>query len=328
MHFGRRFTTVILHILSIPSVLICFCTLAGAAWAQTYPTKPVRIVTFEPDGVRDVAAQLIAPGLARRLGQQVLVDNRPAGVVPGQIVSKAAPDGHTLLFTTGVLWILPLMQSAPFDPVQDFAPVTLVANTPNILVTHPSVPVKTVGELIELAKDRPGELNYASGAADSSSHLAAELFKSMAGVKIVRVPYRGAGPAVLAVVGGQVQLMFGTANSVQRHIASGRLRPLAVTSARRSTVAPELPTMAETGLKGYETVTAYALFAPAGISAAIVGRLNSEIVQVLKQNEVKERFLAAGVEVVGSLPTELTAVMKADVARMSKVIKSTGMRAE
>ena len=150
----------------------------------------------------------------------------------------------------------------------------------------------------------------------------------MAGVKIVRVPYRGAGPAVLALVGGQVQLMFGTANSVQPHIASGRLRPLAVTSARRSTVAPELPTIAEAGLKGYETVTAYALFAPAGIPAAIVGRLNSEIAQVLKQNEVKDRFLAAGVEVVGSSPAELTAVMKADVARMSKVIKSTGMRAE
>lgn len=302
--------------------------LPGVTPAQTYPTKPVRIVTSEPSGARDVAAQLIAPGLASRLGQQVLVDNRPAGVIPGQIVSKAAPDGHTLLFTTGVLWILPLMQSAPFDPVQDFAPVTLVANTPNILVTHPSVPVKTVRELIELAKGRPDGLNYASGAADSSSHLAAELFKSMASVKIVRVPYRGGGPAVLALVGGQVQLMFGTANSVQPHITSGRLRPLAVTSARRSTVAPELPTMAEAGLKGYETVTAYALFAPAGIPAAIVGRLNSEIVQVLKQNEVKERFLAAGVEVVGSLPSELTAVMKADVARMSKVIKSTGMRAE
>lgn len=258
----------------------------------------------------------------------MLVDNRPAGVIPGQIVSKAAPDGHTLLLTTSLLWILPLIQSVPFDPLRDFAPVILAASTPNILVTHPSLPAKTVRELIALAKARPGDLDYASGATGSSSHLAAELFKSMAGVSIVRVPYRGAGPAVLGPVSGQVQLMFGTASSVRPHIASARLRALAVTSARRSAVFPELPAIAESGLSGYQTVTPFALFAPAATPAPVVSQLNSEIAQILKQNEVKQRFLASGVEVVASSPAELNAMMKADITRMSKVIKSAGIRAE
>jgi tripartite-type tricarboxylate transporter receptor subunit TctC len=316
-----------------PRLPISICALgvalsSAAACAQTYPTKPVRIITAEPGGGNDFAARLIAPGLSSSLGQQVLVDNRPAGVIPGQIVSKAAPDGHTLLLTTSLLWILPLIQNVPFDPARDFVPVILAASTPNILVTHPSVPVKTVRELIALAKTRPGDLDYASGATGSSSHLAAELFKSMAGVHIVRVPYRGAGPAVLGLVSGQVQLMFGTASSVRPHIASARLRALAVTSARRSAVFPELPAIAESGLSGYQTVTPFALFAPAGTAVPVVGRLNAEIAQILKQNEVKQRFLAAGVEIVASSPAELNTMMKADIARMSKVIKSAGIRAE
>jgi tripartite-type tricarboxylate transporter receptor subunit TctC len=281
---------------SNPRLWIVVCALATAcpvttAGAQTFPTKPVRIVTSQPGGGNDFAARLIAPGLSSALGQQVLVDNRPAGVIPGQLVARAAPDGHTLLLTTGVLWILPLIQSAPFDAERDFAPVMLIANTPNILVTHPSLPVKTVREVIALAKARPGDLDYASGALGSSSHLAAELFKSMAGVNIVRVPYRGAGPAVLGLVSGQVQLMFGTASSVRAHIDLARLRALAVTSARRSAVYPQLPTIAEAALNGYEAVTPFALFAPGGTPAAIVDRLNAEIAQVLKQDDVRQRFL-------------------------------------
>ncbi len=281
---------------SNPRLWIVVCALATAcpvttAAAQTFPTKPVRIVTSQPGGGNDFAARLIAPGLSSALGQQVLVDNRPAGVIPGQLVARAAPDGHTLLLTTGVLWILPLIQSAPFDAERDFAPVMLIANTPNILVTHPSLPVKTVREVIALAKARPGDLDYASGALGSSSHLAAELFKSMAGVNIVRVPYRGAGPAVLGLVSGQVQLMFGTASSVRAHIDLSRLRALAVTSARRSAVYPQLPTIAEAALNGYEAVTPFALFAPGGTPAAIVDRLNAEIAQVLKQDDVRQRFL-------------------------------------
>ena len=299
----------------------------GAAYGQAYPTKPVRFVVAEPGGANDIAARMIAPGLASVLGQQVIVDNRPAGVIPSQIVSKSAPDGHTLLVTTSLLWILPLMQSAPFDPMRDFAPVVLIANTPNILVTHPSLPVKTVRDLVALAKARPGELDYASGALGSSSHLAAELFKSMAGVSMVRVPFRGAGPAVLGLASGQAQLMFGSASSVRPHIPA-RLRAIAISTASRSPVFPELPTIAESGVSGYQTVTPLGVFAPAGTAPPIVSRLNAEIVQILNQSDVKERFLAMGVEIVGSSPAELGAMMKADAARMSKVIKAAGIRAE
>ena len=314
------------------NALISLCALAiasatGAADAQSYPTKPVRIVTAEPGGANDIAARLIAPGLTSALGQQVIVDNRPAGVIPSQIVSKSAADGHTLLITTSLLWILPLMQSTPFDPMRDFAPVVLVANTPNILVTHPSLPVKTVRDVIALAKARPGEIDYASGALGSSSYLAAELFKSMAGVSMVRVPFRGAGPAVLGLVSGQAQLMFGSASSVRPHIPA-RLRAIAVSSASRSIIYPELPTIAEAGVSGYQTVTPLGLFAPAGTPPAIVSRLNAEVVQILKQGDVRDKFLAMGVEVVGSAPAELGAMMKSDAARMSKVIKAAGIRAE
>ena len=303
----------------------CF---AGAAYAQTYPAKPVRFVTSEPGGTNDITARLLAPGLSASLGQQVLIDNRPAGVIPGQIVSKAPPDGYTLLVTTGILWILPLIQSAPFDTARDFAPVMLVASTPSVLVTHPSLPVKTVRDLIALAKARPGELNYASGATGSGSHLATELFRSMTGVNIVRVPYKGAGPAILGLVSGQVHLMFATTTSAQPHIAARRMKPLAVTSAQRSALFPELPTVADSGVSGYEAATPVVLFAPAGAAPAIVNRLNAEIAQLLKQNDLRSRFLASGLEVVASSPAELAAFMKVDTARMSKVISSGSVRAE
>jgi tripartite-type tricarboxylate transporter receptor subunit TctC len=315
------------------SSAICICAAgiafsSGAAWAQSYPTKTVRIITSEPGGTNDITGRLIAPGLSASLGQQVLIDNRPAGVIPGQIVSKAPPDGHTLLITTGLLWILPLIQSAPFDAVRDFAPVMLLASTPSVLVTHPSLPVKTVREVIALAKSRPGELNYASGATGSGSHLAGELFKSMTGVNMLRVPYKGAGPAILGLVSGQVHLMFATTTSAQPHVTAHRLKPLAVTSPRRSALFPDLPPVAESGVPGYEAVTAVTLFAPAGTPAAIVNRLNSELAQVLKQSDVGARFLASGLEVVASSAAELTAFMKADAARMSMVVKSSGMRVE
>jgi tripartite-type tricarboxylate transporter receptor subunit TctC len=312
----------------IAILALAFAVWAGSAWAQTYPTKALRIVTSEPGGSNDFVARLIVPGLSSSLGQQVLVDNRPAGVIPGQIVSRSAPDGYSLLLTTSLLWILPMIQSTPFDPVRDFTPVIHTTSTPNILVTHPSVPVKTLQELIALAKARPGDLDYASGALASSSFLAAELFKSMAGVKMMRVPYRGAGPAVLGLLSGQAQLMFATASSVKPHVATGRLRALAITSSRRSPVYPELPAIAESGLSGYQIVTPIALFAPAGTPAAIISRLNSEVVQILNQGEVKNRFLAAGGEVVASSPTELGALMKEDSARMSRLVKSAGIRAE
>jgi tripartite-type tricarboxylate transporter receptor subunit TctC len=311
---------------------IALCALAAAAsimpaQAQSYATRPVRIVVAEPGGANDVAARLIAPGLGSALGQQVIVDNRPAGVIPSQIVAKSASDGHTILVTTSLLWILPLLQATPFDAFRDFAPVALLTSSPNILVTHPSLPVKTVRELVALAKARPGELDYASGALGSSSHLAAELFKSIAGVSMVRVPFRGAGPAVLGLVSGQAHLLFGSASSVRPHIPA-RLRAIAISSATRSAVYPELPTISESGVSGYQAATPIGTFVAAGTPAAIVSRLNADIVQALNQSDVKERFAAMGVDVVGSTPAELGAMMKADAARMSKVIKAAGIKAQ
>ncbi len=300
----------------------------GAVCAQSYPAKPVRLVTAEPGGGNDFAARLIAPGLSSSLGQQVIVDNRPSGVIPGQIVSKAPPDGHTLLVSTGVVWLLPFMQSVPFDPVRDFSPITLAVSTPNILVVHPSLPVKTVKELIALGKARPGELDYASGALGSSSHLAAELFKAMAGVNMVRIPYRGAGPALLALISGQVQLMFATAGSAAAHVGSGRLRALAVTSAQPSALLPGLPPIAASGVPGYEAITLFGIFAPAGTPPTIINRLNQEIVRVLNSPEVREKFFKAGVEVVGSSPERFAAAIKSDMTRMGKVIKDAGIRAQ
>ena len=305
---------------------VCLMTLGvGGACAQSFPTKPVRLVTAAPGGGNDFTARLIAPGLSARLGQQVLVDNRPSGVIPGDVVSRAQPDGYTLLVTTGILWILPFMQKVPFDPVKDFLPITIAVTNPNVLVVHPSLPVKSVTELIALAKAKPGELDYASGATGSSSHLAAELFKALASVNMVRIPYRGAGPAAVALISGEVQLMFATAGSVVGYVRSARLRALAITSAKPSALLPGLPPIAAAGLPGYEANALFGIFAPAGTPAAIVNRLNQEIVRVLNSPDVKERFFKTGMEVVGSSPVEFAAAIRSDMARMGKVLKAAGI---
>jgi len=301
-----------------------------AACAQTYPNKPIRMVTVAPGGSADFATRLIAQGLSMSFGQQVVVENQggASGVIAAQTLAKALPDGYTLgLFGSGI-WTLPLMQSAPYDPMRDFSPITIAARSPNILVVHPSVPVKSVKELIVLAKARPGELNYAAGITGSANELAAELFKAMADVNMVRINYKGAGPALIDLVGGHVQLMFATAASVAPHLKSGRLRALAITSAAPSALAPNLPTVAASGLPGYESVAMHSIFAPAATSAPIISRLNDEIVRVLKTAVVNEKFLNAGVEVVGSTPEQLTATMKSEMVRLGKVIKGAGIRAE
>jgi tripartite-type tricarboxylate transporter receptor subunit TctC len=243
-------------------------------------------------------------------------------------VSKAPPDGYTLLIDAASFWIGPLLQETPYDPVKDFAPVTLTDSAPNVLVVNPSLPVKSVKELIALAKARPGELNYGSSSTGSTPHLAAELFNMMAGVKIVRVPFKGSGPAVISLLGGQVQLMFATAGSVAPHVKSGRLRALAVASLQPSALAPGLPTIAASGVPGYEAVAFEGMFAPAKTPVAIIDRLNQEIVRVLNRAEVKERFFNAGVETVGSTPEEFAAAIKSNVAKWGKLIKDAGIRDE
>jgi tripartite-type tricarboxylate transporter receptor subunit TctC len=301
---------------------------AGTTFGQNYPNKPIRMVTSETGGASDVVSRLIAPGLSENLGQPVIVDDRGTNIA-GDIVAKAPPDGYTLLLFGSALWTLPLIRkNMPYDAVTDFAPITLVASAPTILVVHPSVPVTSVRDLIALAKAKPGELNYAGGAVGSPNHIAGELFKAMAGVNFVRIPFRGSGTAVNALVGGHVQLSFSPATAAMPHVKAGRLRARAVTSAQPTAVAPGLPTIAASGLPGYESVGMYGVFAPAKTPAVVIDRLNQEIRRVLAKGDVKERFFNVGSDVVGNSPSEFAAMRKADIARVGKVVREAGIREE
>jgi tripartite-type tricarboxylate transporter receptor subunit TctC len=312
-------------VFAIGSAICC----AGVSYGQNYPTKPLRMLTAELGGGSDLAARLISQGLSETIGQQVIVDNRVGGIIIADIAAKAPPDGYTLFTYSSTLWLIPFMRTqTPYDPVRDFSPVTLVGSSPMILVTHPAVPVMSVKELIVLAKAKPGELNYASGPAGAIPHLAGELFKSMAGVDIVHIPYKGVGIAVTDVIGGRVQLMFPNASAAQPHAKSGRLRALAVSSAQPSALAPGLPTLASSGLSGYECVAMYAVFVPAKTPAPVVKRLNQEIVRVLNRPDIKEKFLLASTEIVASSSEGLAATIKSEMARMGKVIRDARIRAE
>ena len=299
-----------------------FC---GASLAQDFPNRPLRIVTSEAGGGNDLQARLVARGLANALGQQVIVENRPSGVIPGDIVAKANANGYTLLLYNNALWIAPLMQAAPYDPVKDFAPVTTTASAPNVLVVNAALPAKSVAELIAIAASKPGELNYGSAAAGASNHLAAELFKSMARVNIVRVGYKGAAQAMNDLIAGQVQLMFPTAGAAAPHVRAGRVRALAVTSTEPSPLVPGLPTVAAS-LPGYESIAVYGLFVPARTPQAVINRLHKETVQVLNAPDVREKLLGAGVEVIGDAPYQLAARVRSEMTRLGKVIREAGIR--
>jgi len=302
--------------------------ITGVTQAQTYPYKPVRIVTSEVGGGADFQARLIANGISSALGQQVIIENRGGGVFPGDAVAKASPDGYTFLYSGSAHWLLPFMRdNVPYDPVKDFAPVTLPVRAPNLLVVHPSVPAQSVKELIALAKAKPGVLNYGSGAPGSSSHIAPELFKSLAGVDIVRVPYKGTGPAINDLLGGQLQMMFSNASSVMPHVKTGRVRALGVSSMQPSALAPGVPTVS-VGLPGFESVSNLGIFAPARTPAAVIRRINQEVVRYLTTEDAKERMLKAGVETVASTPEHLAAVVQSEMERMGKVIRSVGIRAD
>ncbi len=302
---------------------------AGIASGQGYPSKPIRIVTSAPAGANDIAIRIIGQELRSALGQPIVVENRggaSATSVAAQAVSKAPPDGHTLLFYSNSLWTDPLLRNAtPLDPARNFAAITLAVSSPNIVVVHPSIPVKSIRQLIALARVRPGDIDYSSGAVGSSNHLAAELFKAEAGIRMARVGYRGTPPALNALMSGEVQVMFPVAAAATPHMQSGRLRALAVTSPKPSVLAPGLPTVAASGLPGYESEMMMALFAPVDTPAAIVQRLSQEMVKTLSDKDVKDKFLKLGVETIGSTPDELVAAVKSEIDRLAKVIKSTGM---
>ncbi len=299
----------------------------GVVSGQEYPNKPIRIYTSTAGGGTDFATRIIAQGLTGPLGQPVIVENRVA-IISIETVSKATPDGYTLLFAGGTLWIVPLLQTVSYDTVRDFAPITFTGRSPAVLLVHPSLPVKSVKELIALAKARPGQLNYSSGGAGSSGQLGAELFKSMAGVDIVGIFYKGGGPALLAVLGGETQVIVNPPPPAAPHIKSGRLRALAITSLQPSELLPGLPTVAASGLPGYEVLSLDAVLAPAKTPVAIINRLRQEIVRDINRTEVKQKFFDFGIEIVGSSSEESAQFIKTDIAKWTKVIKDARIRVE
>ncbi|HKA43768.1 MAG TPA: tripartite tricarboxylate transporter substrate binding protein [Burkholderiales bacterium] len=300
-------------------LLVLMMLAAGAAPGQSLPARHIRIVTSQVGGLNDLISRVIAPPLSSSLGRPVIVENR--GTIAIDIVAHASPDGHTLLCFANNFWLLPFMQDkATFGPVRDFSPLTLAVTAPNVLAVHSSVPASTVRELIAIARSRPGTLNYGAGATGGTPHLAAELFKTMAGINIVHIGYKGTGPAIIALVGGETHMMFAGPGSVDPHVKSGRLKALAVTSRAPSVLTPGLPTLWESGLPGYEATAMIALLVPAGTPATIVTRLNQEIVKALNLPDVKQKLLAAGTEVAGSSPGELTRLMKSEMSRWEKII--------
>lgn len=300
--------------------------------ADAYPTRPIRlIVAYPPGGGTDIVGRMMAQKLPETLGQNVVIDNRggATGTIGTDLAAHANPDGYTLLMGN----VAPnainvsLFKKLPYDPVRDFAPVSLVAITPNILVVNPGVPVKSVNDLIALAKAKPGTLNFPSSGVGSSSHLAGELFKILAKVDMVHVPYKGGGPALVDTISGQMQIMFATMPAAMPHVKSGKVRPVAVTTEKRSQAMPELPTISET-IKGYEAATWYGMLAPAGTPRALVSRLHEAVVKTLAAPDMRERLGAQGFEPVGNTPAEFAAYIKSEIAKWGRVIRDAGIKPE
>ena len=302
---------------------------SAAATAQSYPTRPVRvIVPSSIGGGTDIVARVVAHKLGETLGQQFVVENRPGAstMIGGEFVARAAPDGYTLLMGISTLAINPAMfRKVPYDAQRDFVPITQAVFLPNILIVHPSLPVRTVKELIAFAKARPGALNFASAGTGTNPHLSMELFRVMARLDMVHIAYKGSAPGVTDLLSGHVSLMTPNILTAMPHVRSGRLRALGVTSARRASGAPDVPTIAEAGLPGYEAVQWYGLLAPRGTPQAIVSRLHAEASRSLRLPDVRERLAADGAEVVASAPDEFAAFIRAETAKWAKVVKDAGI---
>ena len=309
------------------------CLGSAGVQAQGYPSKTIRLVLpFPPGGGTDVVGRLLAQKLGQALGQQVIVDNRPGagGRLGTDLVAKSPPDGYTLMLgTSSVTGTGPaLYKKLPFDMPRDFAPVSLVSYTAYVLVIHPSVPVKSVKALVALAKSRPGRLTYASSGAGGAAHLSGELFSSLAGVKMIHVAYKGSAPGTLSVLSGETDMMFSNTLPVLPHVKSGRLHALAVTTPQRFVLLPGVPTVAESGLPGFEVQQNYGVLAPAGVSREIIARLNQEIAKVMQMEDTRSRLLAEGSEVKISTPAEFEKAIIAEIAKWSKVIRDAGIREE
>ncbi len=299
------------------------------AAAQNYPTKPIRlIVPFAPGGGTDILARVIGQKIGEGLGQQVVVDNRAGagGNLGAELAAAATPDGYTLLMVSASYAVNASLYKLAFDPVKDLVAVTQVASVPFVLVAHPSLPANTVKELIALAQTRPGQLNYASSGNGSSPHLAAELFTMMTGTKMVHVPYRGGAPALADVIGGQVQLLFSTVIQGLPQLKAGRLKPIAIGSLKRSSALPEVPTIAESGVPGYDVTNWFGVLAPGATPKPIVLRLNKEIVEHLRSADLRVRLAAEGADPVGSSPAEFERVIRNDIEKYTRIVKAAGIR--
>lgn len=306
---------------------------SGAAQAADYPARPIRFVLgFAPGGASDTMARVVATRLSENLGQPVVIDNRAGagGNIAAEIVARSAPDGYTMLLgNNGILAVnVSLYPKLGFDPVKDFAPVVLIASQPNILVVHPAVTAGSVKDLVVLAKSKPGQLNYASPGNGTTGHLAAELFKRMVGVEFTIIPFKGGGPAALAMLSGECQFTFATALSVQPHIKAGKLRALAVTTAKRSASFPGLPTVAEAGVPGFDAITWHGIVVPAGTPKPVIARLNSEFNRLLQTADMRERLMVLGSDIIGGEPKQLTDYMLVEIPRWAKVIRESGARAD
>lgn len=314
-------------------VAVALLVASACASAQNFPTKPIRIIVpSTPGGSVDTLARAVGNHLSEKWGQQVVVDNRSGagGVIAGELTAKAVPDGYTLIMGTiaAIATNVSLTRNLPYNPVRDFAPITQVAGQQLILVVHPSVAAKSVAELTALAKAKPGQLTFGSAGNGAGGHLSGELYKILAGVDLVHVPYKGVAPALVDVISGQLTMTFSSIISGAPHVKSGKVRALAVTGARRSVAFPDLPTMAEAGVKGYESSTWYGLLAPKATPRPIIMKLHDEVVAMLKLPAVRDRLLAEGAEPVGNTPEQFGAFIQAEIDKWGKVIRTAGLKAE
>jgi tripartite-type tricarboxylate transporter receptor subunit TctC len=316
----------------VRGALVCaFAVAPGFAWSQAYPAKPVRfVVPFVPGGPTDIQGRMLGEKLSQRLGQQVIVDNRggAGGNIGMDLTAKSPPDGYTIVIATVGTWAVnPYLYKLPFDVVRDFAPITQVSTSPGALIVHPSVPVRNVKDLIALAKKRPGELNYGSSGVGGFGHICGELFDLMTGTKMTHVPYKSSAPSLTDLVAGNIQVLFNNLISTTPFVKSGRVKALATTGAKRSPALPDLPTLDESGLKGYENSSWSAVAAPAGTPPAITGRLHKEFVEILKMPDIRKRHDEVGAEIIASTPEQFHAYLKSELAKFEKLVKAAGIKA-
>jgi len=320
-------------LLRIIALLVTVFSVAGPALAQPYPAKPIRmIIGFPPGGGTDIIGRIVGTRLSEVLGQQILPDNRggASGQIAAELAAKAPPDGYTVMMAhIAAMSILPsLYPKLPYDTVRDFAPISLVAISPNIVIIHPSLPVKSIKELIALARSRPGQIHFESSGIGTVQHLAGELFKLQAKVNLLHVPYKGAGPAIIDLVAGHVQLGFDVIPVAGPQVKAGKLRALGVTSAKRSTLFPELPTVTESGVADFDMSTWWGLVAPAAVSKDVIARLHGETIKVLRQKDVTERIADQGAEVVGNTPAEFASFIRAERVKYARIVKDANIKIE